>query len=105
MKLLCYLSAIIVLLLTAKPCCADSDCGNKIAAAKNTSAQSSPKEKDCQGCSPFFACGSCSGFTVSKAVDHALFVMPQVPVKHTIAYRQPYTEDVARAIWQPPQLS
>ncbi|WP_295717773.1 hypothetical protein [Mucilaginibacter sp.] len=105
MKFLCYISALVVLLLTAKPCCADNDCGIKNTITQNAPAKSSPKGKDCQGCSPFFACGSCTGFTVTKAVDHTLFLLPQIPVKHVIAYNQPYTEDVAQAIWQPPQIS
>jgi hypothetical protein len=105
MKFLCYLSAIIVLLLTAKPCCADNDCSIKNAVAKSGPVKSSPQEKDCQGCSPFFACGSCSGFTVTKAIDHTLVLLPTIPVKHIIAYNKPNTEDVALSIWQPPQIS
>jgi hypothetical protein len=104
-KFFCYLSAIIVLLLTAKPCCADNDCGIKNTITKNTPAKSSPKEKDCQGCSPFFACGACTGFIVAKAVNHSPFLLPETHVKHVIAYHRPYPEDVALSIWQPPQIS
>jgi hypothetical protein len=104
MKFLCHLFVLLVLLLTTKPCCADTDCGNKILSVKNISAQSSPKEKDCQGCSPFFACGSCSGFTITKPHVHTLAAISIIIAKPATVYNQPYTEDVTLSIWQPPQL-
>jgi hypothetical protein len=103
-KFLCLISAIFVLLLSAKPCCTDNECGNKDQVTARVLTKSSPKEKECKGCSPFFACGSCSGFTVTRALNYALLLLPGKPVKHTNTYRQPYMEDVALAIWQPPQL-
>jgi hypothetical protein len=94
-----------VLLLSVKPCCTDADCRSKSFTSVASPEKSAPKEKDCQGCSPFFACGSCPGFVVTKALNYASVIIPAKMVKHTTQYRQPYIEAVTLSIWQPPQIS
>jgi Na+/H+ antiporter NhaD/arsenite permease-like protein len=103
-KLLCLILSFYVVLLSLRPCCADNDCQAKIAAKKHVNSKSSPKEKECQGCSPFFACGTCVGFVITKPFMLDLKLVAETPVKIYADYQQPYVHQVSLSIWQPPQL-
>ncbi|MDN3584114.1 hypothetical protein [Mucilaginibacter flavus] len=105
MKFLSFIAILFVLLLSVKPCCSDNDCLNQRTSniAKTSTA---PKEKDCQGCSPFFSCGACAtGFVVEQSFYHDLAQATVNPINHNNPYQQPHLEDVSLAIWLPPQLS
>ncbi|HEY0244946.1 MAG TPA: hypothetical protein VGC01_05235 [Mucilaginibacter sp.] len=91
-------------MLSIKPCCSDSDCQEKITVKKERSTPASHKEKECQGCSPFFTCGTCVGFILAKPFILNPKLISETPVKNYIAYQQPYFQEVLLAIWQPPQL-
>jgi len=93
-----------VILLSAKPCCSDKDCGEQVSVKKELAGKTSPKEKECQGCSPFFSCGSCVGFIVSKPVTHTLAFVAEIAVRSYVGYLQPNLKEISLAIWQPPQL-
>jgi len=98
-KVLCFILSLVVVLLTVKPCCADNDCS---LTEKQQTGNS--KNNDCAGCSPFYACGSCTGFIAVKA-----YIIVTVPTaiktsKPCFLYHQPNIKDVVLAIWQPPQL-
>jgi hypothetical protein len=92
-----------VIVLSTRPCCSDHDCqGNDI--LKKELAGKSPKEKECQGCSPFFTCGTCVGFVIAKPLMLDLKLVAETPVKIYARYRQPHVQQVSPSIWQPPQL-
>ncbi|MEN0053415.1 MAG: hypothetical protein AAGC65_07085 [Mucilaginibacter sp.] len=106
MKLLCLLLSLFVVLLSARPCCADNDCRvNASAVKKDQVSKNTSPEKTCPGCSPFFSCGSCAGFVVTKRVTHNLKLIAEHRVVTYAPYQQPNLKEVAQAIWQPPQLS
>ncbi|MEB0260258.1 MULTISPECIES: DUF6660 family protein [unclassified Mucilaginibacter] len=100
MKLLCILFLFIVVFLSVKPCCTDSNCDAAVKTEKN----STSKAKDCAGCSPFFSCGTCAGFTITKTTAITLPVNPVNAIQTYPVYQQPNIKDVVLAIWQPPQL-
>jgi len=99
MKLVCLVLAVLVLALSLTPCCGLGDgCDDRTEQGAGT------HNKACAAnCSPFFACGSCSGFSVyAQSTD--LFISPPTapapPEPH-------YTASLAKLsmpIWQPPQL-
>jgi hypothetical protein len=103
-KILCFIAVILVLLLSIKPCCTDNDCSYKKTTVSASVTKHSPKKKECQSCSPFYSCGSCVGFIVTKTVSYPSFILPQKPVKHNNTYGQLYIDHVALSIWQPPRL-
>ena len=104
-KLLCLLLSFYVMLLSLKPCCSDNDCrDNKDVSKKELSRNASSKEKECQGCSPFFTCGSCVGFILAKPFTSSLKPIAETPAKIYGAYQQPYVQQVSLSIWQPPKL-
>lgn len=104
-KIICLLLSVYVLLLSARPCCADDACSSKSLNVKEPASKTSLPEKECAGCSPFFSCGSCAGFVIGKPVMNPVLFVVLIPVKHYGAYKQPYIKEIALTIWQPPKLS
>lgn len=105
MKLVCLILSFYVLLLSAKPCCADNDCQVKIPKKKELASKVPVKEKECPGCSPFFTCGSCVGFIVAKVFKINSPIVPENQIQYHTVYQQPYIEKVALSIWLPPKIS
>jgi len=102
-KLLAILLSVYVLLLAVRPCCTD-DCIARSPVKKELAGKTSPVEKECQGCSPFFSCGSCAGFIVAKRVICTVKLIPAQQVEHNSVYQHPHLKQIALSIWQPPQL-
>jgi hypothetical protein len=104
-KTLCLILSVYVIMLAAKPCCADNDC-RAVVGSKNELAGKVPaKEKECPGCSPFFTCGTCVGFVISQPLSVQLPTVALDQIEHGNIYRQPRIEKVLLSIWQPPKLS
>jgi hypothetical protein len=99
-KLLCIIFSFIVVLLSVKPCCTDSDCD----AVVKTEHAGTSKAKDCTGCSPFFSCGTCAGFTISKTVTASVLINPVKTRQIYPPYQQPNIKEISLSIWQPPQI-
>ncbi len=76
MKVLLGCLALLALLLSVTPCCGftceeeHTVCNNEQEDAKN--------QDDCDNCSPFYVCGSCTGFTFPK-----LFTVKITPTLHS----------------------
>ncbi|WP_394800276.1 DUF6660 family protein [Mucilaginibacter daejeonensis] len=105
MKVVCLILAFFVLILSGRPCCADRECETKSKVTKSVNDHQTRKERECEGCSPFFSCGSCVGFIISKPVIHQLEFIAEQPQQNYAPYCQPDPKTVSLAIWQPPQLS
>ncbi|MGF7080914.1 hypothetical protein ABIB50_003274 [Mucilaginibacter sp. UYCu711] len=101
-KILCLILSIYVVLLSLKPCCADKDCQAMNLQKVNSEKQSHKKE--CTGCSPFFTCGSCVGFIISKPFLFTSSLIKDNPIKSYIPYEQPATKEITLTIWQPPKI-
>jgi hypothetical protein len=63
-----------------------------------------PAGKDCKGCSPFFSCGTCAGFTITKQITATLTLAPIKNGATYPPYQQPDVKEVLLSIWQPPKL-
>lgn len=65
MKMISILLAIIILSLTAMPCCAEEgNCQEELHACEAETDHSEPNEESNFPCSPFYSCGACSGFSL-----------------------------------------
>ncbi|MBD1366453.1 hypothetical protein IDJ77_21750 [Mucilaginibacter sp. ZT4R22] len=104
MKFLCILFSVYVLLLSVRPCCAD-DCIAKPITKKEIAGNNAKPGSDCQGCSPFFSCGTCVGFPLVNRVISVENTAAEIIVEHNSTYKQPALKPVTLSIWQPPQLS
>ncbi|MES2378396.1 MAG: hypothetical protein V4553_17520 [Bacteroidota bacterium] len=105
MKILCLILSVYVIMLSAKPCCVDSDCRATVSSKKELTGKIPAKEKECPGCSPFFTCGTCVGFVISQPLSVQLFTVALDHIEHGNIYQQPRIEKVSLSIWQPPKLS
>jgi len=103
-KFICLLFSLYVVLLSANPCCVDRDCDGEHAVEKSQAKNSTPKEKDCHGCSPFFTCGSCVGFVAVKKVVFNIDFLVGSTVSGNAFYLQPDFQEIIFAVWQPPRL-
>jgi hypothetical protein len=63
------------------------------------------KDKECQGCSPFFTCGTCAGFIIEKKLTFDLSVSAESRELNYPDYQQPFIREISLSIWQPPKLS
>jgi hypothetical protein len=105
-KFVLFFLCFIVLALTVMPCCA---CEDEVSDPKETSkslSQGENTEKDdcCKDCSPFYVCGSCTGFVLLSQIPA---ISPCYAVKEVAKngfYLAEKLPEIDLSIWQPPQL-
>lgn len=104
MKILSFTLVFYVLLLLSKPCCIDEIGGDNIYVQK-TEQNDNDNDDDCNDiCSPFFACGSCTGFSltgISSSSGPEIIIMN---TQETISYTR-FVSEFINYIWQPPKIS
>ena len=94
-----------VLLLSTVPCCTEDKCEDDIATAQLTN-QSQEKHDDCEGCSPFMTCGSCTGFTFSTQVFSFEPTTKFIENNSlTRSFKVLFVDYFIATIWQPPKIS
>ena len=103
MKLAVTILALFVLALSVVPCCAQDSCNDSPEGTEQTDCSNQgAKDHNCP-CSPFFSCGSCTGFVfvsnpkISESIVTA--ITSKVP-----GYCQNFTTDFFGKIWQPPKI-
>jgi hypothetical protein len=105
MRLALLLGCLYVLLLSVRPCCADEDCALQAPAKLEQAHMANQPSKACTGCSPFYSCGTCTGFVMVYPAIHGLALshleINTIPLP---AYLQPFVHEASQRIWQPPQL-
>ncbi len=92
-------------MLSVVACCTDNDCQEGQSYKNELAGKSPVKEKGCAGCSPFFSCGNCAGFVITKTFTPDLKPKIETPANSYKSYAEPYSQQVYLSIWQPPQLS
>lgn len=89
-----------IMILASTPCCA-SDCQ-----ADNCKEKSSEKHKDCDdNCSPFYSCGSCTGFVCSYPLSITEIVYKPSDLDTPSSYIQLLISRFSDSIWQPPKIA
>ncbi len=103
MKLFCYLLALLIVLLSLTPCCAEDDCCNEDRGCTQIPADHH-EEESANSCSPFMVCGSCTGCVI--IADNAeLNSDPEITNNQNTPYIQFYLGNYNLKFWQPPKLS
>jgi hypothetical protein len=99
--MLALLLSLIVVMLTTVPCCAAEEF--RVEKSGPGSADSLDKDTGCcQSCSPFFACCTGTGFTVSTDALPS-FILFFNDVVHDSPYLLIRPFILSQHIWQPPQ--
>jgi len=104
MKILCFILSLYVLLLGTVPCCSDNNCNDQIKTENADNHSQDHKDSDRNTCSPFFTCGTCSGFVfIRTRVDFkkASFIQDKL----ITVYKSQFTDGYIAKIWQPPKIS
>ncbi|MBA4410873.1 MAG: hypothetical protein C0397_15795 [Odoribacter sp.] len=105
MKIICFILSLYVLSLSLAPCCSDDDnCCDEIKTEHTDNHSQDHNDSDCNTCSPFFTCGTCSGFVFTRSG----FNFREVPFsksKFVAVYKSQFANDFFVKIWQPPKIS
>jgi len=100
MKFASFVLAVMVLMLSVAPCCKNNCCIDD-----KTEQKAAPQDNNCKGnCSPFFACGSCSGFSINFTFAEIKKPLLQ-PATQRLVFRVDQLPTISLPVWQPPQLS
>ncbi|WP_394353506.1 DUF6660 family protein [Pedobacter foliorum] len=107
MKFLALLLSVIVLTLTAAPCCAFEKNETHVHKAYSEEKHDKcpdPDDDCCKNCSPFYVCGTCIGFTINN-LSVLTFTLHLKPIQHNYIYIPVKLRQMPYSIWQPPKLS
>jgi hypothetical protein len=99
-KLLSYILACYLLLLSVVPCCVFDDCpDDKIEQSSNHE----NGDDDCGNCSPFFSCEGCAAATIFYQPVEFDFSSQLVLSVHTNYLQAPLSQ-IEYDFWQPPKV-
>ncbi|MDX2001372.1 MAG: DUF6660 family protein [Chitinophagales bacterium] len=99
MKFLALLMAFFVLALSVVPCCSENTTGGELIQTSCGTGNQCPDI-----CSPFFTCGTCSGF-VFNSPTLITDVIPTVIEKVYPFLEEITLSEIAVDVWQPPKIS
>jgi hypothetical protein len=100
MKLLSYILAFYLVLLSAVPCCAFDKCGNE---EKEQQGSHQKDDTDCGNCSPFFSCEGCAPATIAGEPLSVEIPAIQIPSVYT-SYIEASLPRIDYEFWQPPRI-
>jgi hypothetical protein len=102
--MLCFILSIYVFVLSTISCCSDDNCNDEIKTQQTSNHSQDQKDNCCNACSPFFACGSCSGFMFSNT-EFSFLKIEVVQDKLGYVYDSNFIQDFVGKVWQPPKIS
>lgn len=104
MRILCFILSLYVLFLVSAPCCSEDNCDDEMKTEYVGNHSQDHEDNDSDTCSPFFTCGTCSGFVSTRTgVDfkEVTFVKDKI----VYVYKSQFVSDFFAKIWQPPKIS
>ena len=104
MKILCFILSFYVLFLASAPCCLEEKCSDEIKTAQSDNHSQDYNDNDCNACSPFFTCGTCSGFVFTK-IEVNFKEVDFIKTNFVEFYKSPFANNFFAKIWQPPKIS
>lgn len=104
MKILCFILSLYVFFLSTVPCCWDDNCNDEIKTEQTENHSKDHQEDNCNACSPFLTCGTCSGFVFSK-LEFYFKKIHFTKSKLIAVYDLLFEDDFIAKFWQPPKIS
>jgi hypothetical protein len=107
MKLVAFIMAIIVLVLSCMPCMDEGVDMKVIKDKKELSKSHNQQEEDedhSDACSPFCTCSCCSGFSPVYSFAAIATLFPACSTNYCSLYISSVIE-ISLPVWQPPQLA
>ena len=103
MKSISFIIAVYVLILATVPCYLEDRCQNP--SNQTEQSKDNHNEEGCSDCcSPFFGCGTCSGFTFTR-LSFSLTAAIIITELNISVYNQNFISEFHSSIWQPPKTS
>jgi hypothetical protein len=103
MKVLKYILAFYLVVLSAVPCCAFDNCPDDKIVAEQSGKHESGDEDNCGSCSPFFNCESCASITIT--INAVCFTALVTEIKQVYPdFISQLTPDAHYDFWQPPRI-
>lgn len=106
MKPVALLLSMIVLLLNNLPCCFQHEATVQAPAEQRTAQEDGCDDRGndaCNDCSPFYVCGSCTGF-IHNDLSGFAFILPRRSSTHNGIYIPLKLKQISTLIWQPPKI-
>ena len=104
MKILCFILSLYVVFLATTPCCSDDNCNDEIKTEQTDNHSQDHKDSDCNICSPFLTCGTCTGFNFPTVffslTPPAITLTTKIPINYSS-----FSSNYFPSIWQPPKIS
>jgi len=103
-KIIYFLLSLYIAVLSTVSCCADNNCNDEIKTEQSAGHSQNNDDNDCNSCSPFVSCCSCSGFVFSDE-GFRFIEMSSIKDKFVADYRSQFSSGFIATIWQPPKIS
>lgn len=106
MKIVGFLLAFYLILLSAIPCCALDNCADDktdLSVNKELASNQEEENGDCNNCSPFFSCEGCATATIAFEPT-SLEIFPIKISSVYTGYVQTAISEVEYDFWQPPKF-
>lgn len=105
MKFICIFLSIVIMSLSAMPCCAEEDhCAEEVQLSGNDKHQSSERQDSEPLCSPFFSCGTCTGFSLTSIHFNKIFLLDPVSDQTHLRIATGMPQAFQISILKPPRL-
>jgi hypothetical protein len=102
MKVLPILLSLFSFWLTAMPCCSAENTCDTIELNQNSDAESQDDCDDHLPCSPFYSCGSCTGFSTENFSFPLLLSSEEISIESITEWSVPFSEQHRKRIIKPP---
>lgn len=112
MKVILVFMVLLALGMSLIPCCAPEMGDNKnievtssccSSCETNQGSDNSSNDNACKSCSPFFTCGSCTGFTILM-LSYSLQQFDRINSENSIAYQLHFDSEYNNSLFQPPRI-
>lgn len=103
MKLFCIILSFYAFGLSTLPCCVDDKCVDDVENEYTEGHSQDHANQDINTCSPFFSCGTCSGFIFAKS-GLVIKIIPVTGHKTVFPYISQFADGSFVKIWQPPKI-
>ncbi len=101
MKWIIFFISFIVLSLSTLPCCVLEDIGENTLCVESPSANEDDTSGD-EPCSPFFNCGSCTGFAIQQNIE-ITFIQVELVYSNLTSYQYLFKSAYQNPDFKPPK--
>ncbi|WBL26566.1 DUF6660 family protein [Zunongwangia sp. HGR-M22] len=103
MKIVVLITSILVIILSIIPCCSFKIDRNDEICVNSLETEEDDHNACDEPCSPFFNCGSCTGFAIQQNLE-INFIQDDVEIIDIISYQNSLTNSYQYSAFKPPKV-